>query len=134
LLEQFFVYNSAMSSSPSFLQLTTAKPGDINLDDVELEAQGYTREMPRQFNKLSLMSMSYALLATWNGFGSAFGTGFTQASSAGSIWTLFIAGFMTFVTAIGMAELSSAYPVAGAQYYWSYVVSTPEWAPFAAYM
>jgi len=78
--------------------------------------------------------MSYALLATWNGYGNAFGTGFTQASSAGSIWTLFIAGFMTFFTAIGMAELSSAYPVAGAQYYWSFVISTPEWAPLAAYM
>ncbi len=80
------------------------------------------------------MSLSYALLATWNGFGSAFGTGFTEASSAGSIWTLTIAAFMTGVTALGMAELSSAYPVAGAQYYWSYVVASPDWAPFASYL
>ncbi|KIX04567.1 uncharacterized protein Z518_05437 [Rhinocladiella mackenziei CBS 650.93] len=106
----------------------------IDIDDLELKAQGYTREMPRRFSLLSLMSMSYALLATWNGFGSAFGTGFTEASSAGSIWTLAIAAVMTAVTGIGMAELSSAYPVAGAQYYWSYVVSSPEWGPFASYM
>ena len=107
---------------------------DINVDDLELHAQGYERAMPRQFSTLSLMSMGYALLATWNGFGSAFGTGFTEASTAGSIWTLFIAAFMTAVTAIGMAELSSAYPVAGAQYYWSYVVAGPEWGPFASYL
>ncbi|KIW10678.1 hypothetical protein PV08_11642 [Exophiala spinifera] len=106
----------------------------ISIDDIELQAQGYTRAMPRRFSLLSLMSMSYALLATWNGFGSAFGTGFIEASSAGSIWTLTIAAAMTAVTGIGMAELSSAYPVAGAQYYWSFVVSTPEWAPFASYM
>lgn len=111
---------------------TTADNDD--LDDLELEAQGYTREMPRQFSTLSLMSMSYALLATWNGFGSAFGTGYIEAASAGSIWTLFIAGLMTFVIAMGMAELASAYPVAGSQYYWSYVVSSPEWAPLASYM
>ncbi|EXJ58334.1 hypothetical protein A1O7_05759 [Cladophialophora yegresii CBS 114405] len=98
----------------------------IDIDDVELKAQGYDRAMPRRFNLLSLIAMSYALLATWNGFGSAFGTGFTEASSAGSIWTLTIAGLMTAVTGIGMAELASAYPVAGAQYYWSYVVSTPD--------
>jgi choline transport protein len=106
----------------------------IDIDDLELKAQGYDRAMPRRFSLLSLISMSYALLATWNGFGSAFGTGFTEASSAGSIWTLTIAGLMTAVTGIGMAELSSAYPVAGAQYYWSYVVATPEWGPFASYM
>lgn len=106
----------------------------IEIDDLELQAQGYTRAMPRRFSLLSLMAMSYALLATWNGFGSAFGTGFIEASSAGSIWTLTIAGTMTAVTGIGMAELSSAYPVAGAQYYWAYVVATPEWAPFASYM
>ncbi|OCT51319.1 Choline transport protein [Cladophialophora carrionii] len=106
----------------------------IDIDDLELKAQGYDRAMPRRFNLLSLISMSYALLATWNGFGSAFGTGFTEASSAGSIWTLTIAALMTAVTGIGMAELASAYPVAGAQYYWSYVVATPEWGPFASYI
>ena len=106
----------------------------IDIDDLELQAQGYTRAMPRRFSLLSLISLSYALLATWNGFGSAFGTGFIEASSAGSIWTLTIAAVMTGVTGIGMAELSSAYPVAGAQYYWSFVVSSPEWAPFASYM
>lgn len=106
----------------------------IDADDLELQGAGYTRAMPRRFSRLSLMSMSYALLATWNGFGSAFGTGFTEASTAGSIWTLWIAAFFTAVTCFGMAELSSAYPVAGAQYYWSFVVSSPEWAPFASYI
>lgn len=106
----------------------------IDIDDLELKASGYTRAMPRRFSLFSLVSMSYALLATWNGFGSAFGTGFTEASSAGSIWTLTIAGLMTAVTGIGMAELSSAYPVAGSQFYWSFAVASPEWGPFASYM
>lgn len=42
---------------------------EVTIDDVELEAQGYEREMPRQFSLVSLMALSYALLATWNGFG-----------------------------------------------------------------
>lgn len=119
---------------PSPMEPKVSIPCDVNIDDLELEAQGYTREMPRQFGTLSLMSVCYALLATWNGFGSAFGTGFYEASSAGSIWTLFIAAFMTLIVALGMAELASAYPVAGAQSYWSYVVATPEWAPFSSYV
>lgn len=43
---------------------------DMDIDDVEFKAQGYDRAMPRRFSTLSLMSLSYALLATWNGFGS----------------------------------------------------------------
>jgi choline transport protein len=112
-----------MSPSTTSIQLIIATAGDVRVDDVELEAQGYTREMPRQFSTLSLMSTCFALLATWNGFGASSGTGFTEASLAGSIWNLFIAGFMTVVTAVGMAELSSAYPVAGAQFYSSYAGS-----------
>ncbi|KKY23577.1 putative amino acid permease [Phaeomoniella chlamydospora] len=106
----------------------------VALDDLELKAQGYDRTMPRRFSVLSLLSLSYALLATWNGYGSAFGTGFTEASFAGTIWTLFIAAAMTGIVTLGMAELASAFGVAGAQYYWSYAVASPEWAPFASYM
>jgi choline transport protein len=123
-----------LDPKPSYDAYTAENGSDLDLDDAELKAQGYSREMPRKFSTLSLMAMSYALLATWNGFGSAFGTGFTEASSAGSIWTLFIAALTTALTSLGMAELSSAYPVAGAQYYWSFVVSTDEWAPFASYL
>jgi choline transport protein len=41
---------------------------------------------------------------------------------------------MNFVVSLGMAELVSAYPNSGAQYYWSFRVASPEWAPFASYM
>ncbi|THC95301.1 hypothetical protein EYZ11_005211 [Aspergillus tanneri] len=103
-------------------------------DDRELEAQGYTREMPRRFSLLSLFSLGFALTATWNGFGSAIGTSMAESSSFGTIWTLIIAAVMNLVVALGMAELVSAYPNSGAQYYWSFRVASPEWAPFASYM
>ncbi|KIW11193.1 hypothetical protein PV08_10493 [Exophiala spinifera] len=107
---------------------------EVTIDDVELEAQGYEREMPRQFSLFSLMALSYALLATWNGFGSAMGIGLNEAGAAGTIYSLIIAAVLTGTIAVGMAELASAYPTAGAQYYWSFMVSSPEWAPFASYL
>jgi choline transport protein len=105
-----------------------------NQDDRELEAQGYKRAMPRRFSLLSLLSLSFALTATWNGFGSAIGTGLAEFSSAGILWTLVIAASMSFIVSLGMAELASAYPNSGAQYYWSFRVAAPEWAPFASYV
>ena len=107
---------------------------DSNADDRELEAQGYQRAMPRRFSLLSLLSLSFALTASWNGFGSAIGTGLGEFSSAGVLWTLLIAAAMSWIVSLGMAELASAYPNSGAQYYWSFRVATPEWAPFASYV
>jgi choline transport protein len=103
-------------------------------DDRELEAQGYTPAMPRRFSLLSLFSLCFALTATWNGFGSAIGTSVAHSSSSGTIWTLVIAAIMNLIVSLGMAELVSAYPNSGAQYYWSFRVASPEWAPFASYM
>ncbi|KAF4612836.1 hypothetical protein G7Y89_g15538 [Cudoniella acicularis] len=94
-----------------------------DLDDLELEAVGYKREMPRQFSLLSLGALSFTLTCTWLGTGSSVGISLTEASPAGAIWALPIAGFMTCIVSLGMAELASAYPVAGAQYYWSFMVA-----------
>lgn len=45
-----------------------------------------------------------------------------------------IAALMTAIVSAGMAELASAYPVAGAQYYWSFMVASPKWRALAAYV
>ncbi|OQU95641.1 hypothetical protein CLAIMM_01823 [Cladophialophora immunda] len=105
-----------------------------NADDRELEAQGYQCAMPRKFSLLSLLSLSFALTASWNGFGSAIGTGLGEFGSAGVLWTLLIAAAMGWIVSLGMAELASAYPNSGAQYYWSFRVATPAWARFASYI
>lgn len=106
----------------------------FDIDNGELEALGYKQEMPRQFSAVSLGAMSFTLTCTWLGTGSSIGISLTEASSAGTIWSLPIAGLMTFIVTLGMAELASAYPVAGAQYYWSFMVAEEKWKPFAAYL
>lgn len=66
--------------------------------------------------------------------GSYVGIAITYASAGGTIWSLPIAGVMTIILSLGMAELASAYPVAGAQYYWSYMVASEPYKPFAAFL
>jgi len=102
-------------------------------DNGELE-HGSTPTMPLRFSVWSLVSLGFAMTATWNGFGSAIGASLETSSSAGTIWTLVIAAIMNLVVSLGMAELASAFPGSGAQYLWSYKVASPEWAPFASYL
>ncbi len=63
-----------------------------DLDDLELEAVGYKREMPRQFSLWSLGALSFTLTCTWLGTGSSIGISLTEASSAGTLWSLPISG------------------------------------------
>lgn len=103
-------------------------------DDLELEAAGYEKGMPRRFSPWALGALSFTLTCTWLGTGSSIGISLTEASYAGTLWSLPIAGVMTVIVTAGMAELASAYPVAGAQYYWSFMVARDDWKPFASYL
>ncbi|KAG7409212.1 Choline transport protein [Fusarium oxysporum f. sp. rapae] len=105
-----------------------------NDDTLELEAAGYVQAMPRRFSLWSLGALSFTLTCTWLGTGSSIGISLTEASSAGTLWSLPIAGVMTTIVSLGMAELASAYPVAGAQYYWSFMVARDDYKPFASYL
>jgi choline transport protein len=79
------------------------------MDALQLEAAGYKQTMPRQFSVWSLGALSFTLTCTWLGTGSSIGIALTEASSAGALWSLLIAGVMTLFIASGMAELASAY-------------------------
>jgi choline transport protein len=121
-------------TEPQISSNNSAESVRENIDDLELRAGGYKSQMPRQFTLFSLMSLSFALSCTWSGTGSSIGLSLTEASSAGTIWSIPIAGLMTAIVTAGMAELSSAFPVAGAQYYWSFMVSNEKHRAFAAYL
>lgn len=105
-----------------------------NFDDLELESVGYRREMPRQFSIWSLGALSFTLTCSWLGTGSSVGISLTESSAPGTLWSLPVAGIMTTIVSLGMAELASAYPVAGAQYYWSFMVAREDYKPFASYL
>ncbi|KAJ5946179.1 hypothetical protein N7454_003018, partial [Penicillium verhagenii] len=103
-------------------------------DDIDLEARGYQRQMPRQFSTFSLVALSFSLTCTWSGTGSSIGISLQDASAAGTIWSLPVAALMTAILSAGVAELASAYPVAGAQYYWAFCLASKDWRAFASYM
>jgi choline transport protein len=105
-----------------------------NSDALELEAAGYQQAMPRRFSLWSLSALSFTLTCTWLGTGSSIGISLTEASSVGTLWSLPIAGVMATIVSLGMAELASAYPVAGAQYYWSFMVARDDYKPFTSYL
>lgn len=119
--------------TPSYSSKAERKASIVVMDDLELSAGGYKREMPRQFSLWSLGSLAFTLTCTWLGTGSSIGIALTESSSVGVLWTLLIGAVMTMIVAAGMAELASAYPVAGAQYYWAFMVAGEGYKAVASY-
>ncbi|ODV82734.1 hypothetical protein CANARDRAFT_204638 [[Candida] arabinofermentans NRRL YB-2248] len=90
--------------------------------------------MVKSFSKFSLFSLSFDIGAAWVGLITSVSTSLICAGPAGSIWCFPVACFIVEVMALGMAELSSAYPSSGGQYHWAFCVSSPEQAPLAAFV
>jgi choline transport protein len=124
----------------SILSTLTPKPQAkepsryLDLDDLQLEAVGYRREMPTQFSLVSLGALSFASTCTWLGTGSSMGISITEASAVGTTWSLPIAVIMTEIVSLGIAEFSSVYPVVAAQYYWSFMAARQDYKPFTAFV
>lgn len=104
----------------------------VNVNDPDAGG-GDGQSMERPFSVWSLAAVSFSITCTWIGSGASLGTGITQ-SSAAALWSLPVAGIMTLALSLGIAELSSAYPGAGAQYFWSFMVASDEYKPFASFL
>ncbi|KAJ6088784.1 hypothetical protein N7486_010045 [Penicillium sp. IBT 16267x] len=102
-----------MSPSPANEKL----PHDNN--DDEVTRMGYAAEIPRKFNLLSLFAIGYEIclspIALVVGMGVSLGSG----GQTTLIWGQLIMYFMVLCVSISLAELASAYPNAGGQYYWA---------------
>lgn len=109
----------------------TKETADIHVGDGDDVAEGQT--MNKNFSLWSLGAVSFSITCTWIGTGASLGGGLIQ-SSAAALWSLPVAGAMTLVLSLGMAELASAYPLVGAQYIWSYMVAAEEYKPFASFL
>jgi len=96
-------------------------------DALELERLGYRQELRRRLGGFSTFAIGFSVISvltgiTWT-FGDAFGAGGPVGLGAG--WPLVAAG--TMLVALGMAELASAFPTAGALYHWSALLGGPAW-------
>lgn len=103
-------------------------------DDDELRKLGYGQELLRAMGGFSSFALSFSIISVLTGilttFSDALGPGGPRGLGLG--WPLVSVG--TFVVALALAELSSAFPTAGALYHWSSLFGGPFAGWFTAQM
>ena len=104
-----------------------------NADDA-LAKMGYKAELPRSLSMLSVLGLSFAIMAVPYGLSTTFYITLVNGQSVTILWGWVLISLISTAIAASLAEICSVYPTAGGVYYWAALLSTPRWAPIASWV
>ncbi|KAF9891232.1 hypothetical protein FE257_004796 [Aspergillus nanangensis] len=112
--------------------MTSPSDDEVNLDELQLRAQGHIPQLPRRFSFMSLLAFGFAIMNSWIGFVSLLLTSLSLGGPPAAFWSTIVACVAAWIIAAGLAELASAFPSSGGQYHFTFMVAPIEYrAPLA---
>lgn len=102
--------------------------GRVSSDAVALEHLGVKQELHRNFSKISMLGLAFAILNSWTALAASLSLALPSGGPSAILWGLIVAGLCNLCLAASLAEFLSAYPTAGGQYHWVAIIS---WKRFA---
>ncbi|PCH04728.1 Amino acid/polyamine transporter I [Penicillium occitanis (nom. inval.)] len=105
-----------------------------NSADVALERMGYKNELPRNLSMLSVLGLSFAIMAAPFGLSTTLYITLVDGQSVTIIWGWVLVTLISIAIAASLAEICAVYPTAGGVYYWSAMLSTRKWAPIMSFI
>ncbi|KAL4754918.1 hypothetical protein BDW72DRAFT_164654 [Aspergillus terricola var. indicus] len=102
--------------------------------DEALARMGYKSELPRNLSMLSILGLSFAIMAAPFGLSTTLYITLTDGQSVSIIWGWVFVTLISIAIAASLAEICAVYPTAGGVYYWSAMLSTREWAPMMSFI
>jgi amino acid permease (GABA permease) len=91
---------------------------DSDGDDAVLAQLGYTQELKRSFGLLGMVGFSFSIVTSWTALSGVLIIGVESGGPPVMVWGWLCVCLVTLAVAYSMAEMCSAYPVAGGQYSW----------------
>lgn len=110
------------------------KSGEGTAADDALAKMGYKAELPRSLSMLSVLGLSFAIMAVPYGLSTTFYISLANGQSVTVIWGWVLLSLLSTAIAASLAEICSVYPTAGGVYYWAALLSSPKWAPIASWI
>ncbi|CUS23196.1 LAQU0S08e04236g1_1 [Lachancea quebecensis] len=97
------------------------------------EGQGEVH-LRKQFSLWSILGVGFGLTNSWFGISTSMITGIMSGGPMMVVYGILIIALISTCIAVSLGELSSAYPHAGGQFWWSLKLAPPKHKRFAAYM
>ncbi|KAL8784274.1 MAG: hypothetical protein Q9195_009110 [Heterodermia aff. obscurata] len=108
--------------------------GEDIKEDVVLESLGYQQELKRSFGLIGMIGFSFSIVTSWSALGGVLIVGVESGGPPVMIYSWIGISIFALAVAYAMAEICSAYPVAGGQYSWVAVLAPPSVARGMSYV
>ncbi|KAI6780495.1 uncharacterized protein J7T54_000134 [Emericellopsis cladophorae] len=102
--------------------------------DQALARLGYKSELPRNLSMLSVLGLSFAIMAVPYGLSTTMYITLTNGQAVSVLYGWIFVSLISLCIAASLAEICAVYPTAGGVYYWSAMLSTPRWAPLVSFV
>ncbi|KAH7361173.1 GABA permease [Pyrenochaeta sp. MPI-SDFR-AT-0127] len=106
----------------------------VDTDDDVLAQLGYTQELKRSFGLLGMVGFSFSIVTSWTALSGVLIIGVESGGPPVMIWGWLAVCLVTLAVAYSMAEMCSAYPVAGGQYSWVAILAPTRVARGLSYL
>ncbi len=109
-------------------------PVEMNDDVKLLHSMGYAQELSRRMSGFSNFAVSFSIICILSGGINSLGQGISSIGGAaiGIGWP--IGCLISFIFALGMAQIASAYPTAGGLYHWGSILGGKGWGWATAWL
>lgn len=104
-----------------------------NDESSALEHLGVKQELHRNFSRLSMLGLAFAILNSWTALAASLSLALPSGGASAILWGLIVAGLCNLCLAASLAEFLSAYPTAGGQYHWVAIISWKRFARVISY-
>ncbi|KAL9059283.1 MAG: hypothetical protein Q9206_001559 [Seirophora lacunosa] len=105
-----------------------------DLDSTNLRAQGHEAALKRSFSLLSALGLGFSITSSWVGYLSNFGQNLIYGGPRVVVFGLLIATVVQCVITLGLSEVASAFPSAGGQYHFTFILAPGPHKRFAAFV
>ena len=95
-------------------------------EDTVLESLGYQQELKRSFGLFGMIGFSFSIVTSWSALGGVLIVGVQSGGPPVMIYSWIGISLFALAVAYSMAEMCSAYPLAGGQYSWVAVLAPPK--------
>jgi len=110
------------------------RPSASAAADAALASLGYKGELPRNLSMLSVLGLSFAIMAVPFGLSTTLYITLYNGQSVAILWGWVLVSLISICIAASLAEICAVFPTAGGVYYWSAMLSTRKWAPLVSFV
>ncbi|KAH7345016.1 amino acid/polyamine transporter I [Rhizoctonia solani] len=117
--------------------VTSVVPIDIQNDDVDtrkLVEMGYQPQLHRNFSIWSILGVGFSVTNSWWGISAGLVAGVNSGGPVLVIYGIILIALISTGVGISLAELASAMPNSGGQYYWTGQLASRKYAPILSFL